>query len=316
MRKLIFVFVAAGLLTTTALTSCKKDSAKVTSTTSTNNKSTLRVGEPAFATFVNLETYEAFLNAAPNTPISGLPSGFISMKSIIDEMEDQKENDTNAYFANPHLADSIYEGYGKLLDVLNEDKIVNLYGNLVRVDLLNDKVYTIASTTTASYDLLLQNPNHNSITQYTTNDEVARILAGLGSGCNERSANAKKDEKDGYCNASNRTKKDVCYQKAGVFFSIVAEAKNQKRVLRVWWANPGVTPALHVSMTYKQRCDYVEGWWSGEASTWRTASISYSGDGKKATFRPYNSSRALTYYNIGVSIHGNCGVNWVHIMDY
>ncbi|MCC6186215.1 MAG: hypothetical protein IT256_03590 [Chitinophagaceae bacterium] len=312
MKKLTLLLLAAGFMATSIFISCKKDNLQ-TSSSKKGTQNTNRVGEPAFATFTNLETYETFLNSAPNTPISGLPSDFISMKSIIDEIEWQKENDSIAYYTNPNLADSIYESYGKLLDVLNEDKIVNLYGNLVRVDLLNDIVYTIASTTTASYDLLLQNPNHNSITQYTTNDEVARTLAGI-SGCNERFAANKKNPGDNNCSNNYRTKKDVTYQKAGIYFSLVAEAKNQRRIAWAWWAYSGVKPAMYMSMMWKPRCETATSWWSGEAGSWYH-SPAYSGDGQKATFRPYSSSKALTSYNFGSSIHGNCGVNWVQIVD-
>lgn len=292
------------------LVACKKDVAKTTSTI--KSKSSARIGPPIFATFDSLDVYEAFLNAAPGTPISGLPQGYISMKSIIDEMEWQKEHDTDAYFANPRLADSIYEGYGKLLDVLNEDKIVNLYGNLVRIDLHNNLVYSIPSTTTASYDLLLQNPTHNSITQYTTNDEVARILAGIG-GCNEPSAVRDKDLTDNNCTSNIRTKKEVRYQNAGIFFSLVAEAKNQKRWLRVWWAHAGFTPGLNMKMIWKPRCRDASGYYNGWASTW--SGPGYSGDNKQATFRPYSSTIALTSYSFGSTISGTCGNDWLNVKN-
>lgn len=227
-------------------------------------------------------------------------------------MEWQKEHDTDAYFANPHLADSIYEGYGKLLDVLNEDKIVNLYGNLVRIDLHNNVAYSIPSTSTISYDLLLQNPTHNSITQYTTNDEVARILAGI-SGCNERFAESDKDPFDNYCTNNIRTKKEVTYQRAAIVFSLVAEAKNQKRWLRVWWAHAGFTPGLNMKMQWKPRCRDASGYYSGWASTW--SGPGFSSDTRQATFRPYSSTVALSSYSFGSTISGTCGNDWLHIKD-
>lgn len=64
----VALLAAAWALT---LVACKKDVSKTTS--NINTKSSARIGPPVFASFDNLDAYEAFLNAAPGTPISGLP---------------------------------------------------------------------------------------------------------------------------------------------------------------------------------------------------------------------------------------------------
>lgn len=313
MKKRFFSLALLAVACVLTLVACKKDVAKTTS--NITSKSLARIGPPIFATFDSLDAYEAFLNAAPATPIIGLPQGYISMKSITDEMEWQKEHDTDAYFANPRLADSIYEGYGKLLDVLNEDKIVNLYGNLVRIDLHNNMVYSIPSTTTASYDLLLQNPTHNSITQYTTDEEVARTLAGI-SGCNDRTAKKDKRSFDNNCTNNIRTKKEVTYQKAGIFFSLVAEGKNQKRWARVWWAHSGYGIGMYMVMQWKPRCRDGSGYYSGSASSYGPGHYSVTHTNKQVTFRPYSSTIALSTYKYGATISGTCGNDYLEIKDY
>lgn len=298
-----------AIAATTIFVGCKKDEKISKNLNSASTKSNLRVGPPIFASFSNLNEYDSFLNSAPNTPINQLPTGFISLKSILDEIEYQREFDTNAYYANPHLADTIYEGYGKLLELLNEDKIVNLFGNLVRIDLENDVAYSIESISTESYDLLLQNPNDNSITSYSEDDEVALILAKV-TGCSEPGAQRDKDEKFGNCDSKNRTKKEVKYQKAFIYHSLVAELKNQKKIFFIWFLKSATTTGgINVSsLAFRVRCDDFTTYWSGHPSGWSPSSA-YESNSKQTTFRPYSGSRALATYNFAVTIGGACGVH-------
>lgn len=304
-------FLLALIICTAA---CKKiDTGPETATTPEKNASGVaRERKEPCLYFGELQEYEDFLGTAEGTLPGNAPGNFIPLRTSTDQIERLMDRDDSVgYFSCPCLADSLYQGYGKLLDVLNTDKIVNLFGNFVRVDLEKERVYTISERVNGAYDILLNDPENQQVKPYGMTDEVALILAGKSTGCGESAAPKKKSDTDAYCNTWNRTKKEVTYQSVGIYFSLVAEAKNQKKQFGIWWANGGNQPLLYMAMYYKQKCGYSVGWWYGDASAW---GIAFSGSAHKSTFRPYSSATSLTTYNFGSSIHGNCGINWLQIV--
>lgn len=316
MKKIFITVTMLAITSTTMFVACKKDAKNTTSFKGA--KSTARIGTPIYATFADTTAYETFLNDTSSAQIPNLPSGFISLKSIIDLLEWQRENDSNnnyaTYYANPNLADTVYEDYGKLLDVLNEDKIVNLFGNLVRIDLVNGHAYSIESTTTAAYDSLLDYPNAANITTYEEGEEIIPILAKATGGCNESKAAGDSDPKTGTCDSRNQTKKLIVYQRGWIYFSLLAEAKNQKKTLGVWWAKSGVTPTIEViGLGFRVRCEDYTYYYSGDASGFTVVGGKYNSDSRKTTFRPYESGKALAAYRFDANIGGTCEVNYLKI---
>ena len=270
--------------------------------------------EAAYLSFTSFDDYDGFISDYQSTSLPTPPQGFVSLRSVIEQLEWEQDNDEQAYLANPHLPDQIYENYGKLLDVLNEDKIVELWGNLVRVDIENEVVYVVNSTSYQDYQDLLNPQQAASVTVYQADDEVALILAGKSSGCSDPFAPKDKSTDDAYCSSNRRSKHEVTYQSAGIFFSLVAEVKNQQKTLGIWWSwGNGPWMGLYMNMWYKQRCGTDYGWYQDWAQNWIHANLAYSANSNKLTFRPYQSVHALTAYNFASSIHSCGGPHWHQI---
>ena len=248
--------------------------------------------------------------------------GFKSLKSVLENLESLKGVDSTgeAYLSSPNIADTIYEDYGRLLDVLNEDKIIKLNDHFVKVDLQKERVYTINSKVENAYSILRDNVSNDSLKSYPTYEDVGLILFGMRIFCQDPVAEREAVRvKDNNCSSNYRTKKKVVYQKAGIYFSLLAKAKNEQKhwySLGIWhnWSG-STTPLLYMNMYFKQRCGTEWGWWQGDAQNWYHSNVAYSGNAIAATFRPYQSTRALTKYFFSASIHGNCGIDYLFIED-
>lgn len=307
MKKLLLVFSVSTLFF-----SCKKDA--VNSSTDTPNLGLMSgsYGSPVL-NITTLSDYETIFEQTEGTTIQTIPSGFVSLKSVLNDLEASKLSDSTGqnYWGHPHLADTIYEDYGRLLDVLNKDKIIQLNGHLVKIDLYKDSAYTINSSVQNAYNILLNNSVHDSLKAYPTYMEVGLMLFGINIfTCKEPWAKGDKDKEDEpKCSNSYKTKKKVVYQKAAIYFSLVAKAKNLQRhwySLGIWYDWNCVEPLLYMNMYYKPRCKAEWAWWEGDARDWYFTGA-YNGDGKKSVFRPYSSITALTKYYFSSSIHGCCG---------
>ncbi len=83
------------------------------------------------------------------------PKGFVSLRDALDdyygnlesslEIEESADSETKALAVSKLtiLKDTIYNDYGKLAEVLNQDKIVEIGDNLIKVDLHTEKVYVL-----------------------------------------------------------------------------------------------------------------------------------------------------------------------------
>lgn len=272
--------------------------------------------------FTILDEYENVMSQIEGTPIESHPVGFKSLSEVVSDLEQIRETDSTGeiYLNLPNIADTIYQDYGRLLDVLNKDKIVELNGYLVKVDLQKDSVFTINAEVENAYGILSNNEVNDSIKVYPTNIEVGLMLFKINIfTCKDPWAQSNKDnQKDAKCSNNYKTNKKVVYQTAGIYFSLVAKGENlQKRwyTFGIWYNWDGIEPLLYMNMYFKQRCGTEWAWWQGNAQSWYHANIAYTGNAHKSVFRPYNGTKALTKYYFSSSIHGSCGVDYLKIED-
>lgn len=268
--------------------------------------------------FDSLDDYETIIGQVAGTNIPNKPNGFVSLKATLDQLDSLKYQDSTAYYSSPYIGDTIYEDYGRLLDVLNQDKIVKLNGYFVRVDLADDSVYVINSVVENSYDIIKNHTPNDSLKSYPTSMGVLRLAIWITIklptfGCHEIGAKRLKMPNISSCSKRYRTKEKVVYQAAGIYFSILAKAKNQHKIAWVWWSWRGGQPLLYMNFTWKVKCGAIQPWFRGYASTW--SGLGYSGSSSETTFRPYSSTRALTSFNFSASIHTPCNVDYLQIQS-
>ncbi|MBB6330590.1 hypothetical protein HNP24_001540 [Chryseobacterium sediminis] len=281
-----------------------------------NAQKTMNASPEKMLYFATLDEYENFFNNSDFANLKIETTDYSPLRNTIEEINKLVDSDTPNIDTNPIMEDAIYDNYGLLLDILNQKKLVRLGNYIVRVDLANNAVYTIPFDTPDAVNTILNKPENEFITQYDNNTELVPILFNLFS-CNDRWAIHKKEKLDDdrvNCSNRKRTKKELTYQAAGIYFSIVGEAKGQKKVL-IWVADNYQYPDIsYFSYTLKKRCGSSESW-GGDPDSW-SGSLAWSSDGNKATFRPYQSTYALKEYNVYANIVGCRGTHTLHIEDY
>ncbi|KMQ64847.1 hypothetical protein ACM46_11545 [Chryseobacterium angstadtii] len=269
--------------------------------------------------FETLSDYEKFFNDPEFANKKIETTDYSPLRNTIDKINDLTDSQTPDLETNPIIEDEIYEGYGLLLDILNQKKLVELGNYIVRVDLAKDKIYTIPKNSPNAVDVILNSPTDESLV--ASHDPKTELISFLFNfiGCNDRWAQKKQvrldSDSDGvYCSNRKRTKKELTYQSAGIYFSIVGEAKGQKRTL-IWFSDNSQYPDIsYFSYTFKRRCGSSE-YWGGDPDSWGN-SLAWSHDGNKATFRPYQSTYALKEFNVYANIVGCGGSHTLHIEDY
>lgn len=139
-KKSLLLTMASIFAIGSFFTSCKKD--HINSMNEDKFSLMSQSLEKPFLIISEFDDYEAIMEEPEGTPISIIPNNFISLKDILDDIELAKTRDStgNAYFNHTNIADTIFEDYGRLLDVLNEDKIIQLNEHLVKIDLHKDSV--------------------------------------------------------------------------------------------------------------------------------------------------------------------------------
>ncbi|MBL1220698.1 hypothetical protein JET18_07600 [Chryseobacterium sp. L7] len=269
--------------------------------------------------FETLADYENFFDNPEFANQKIETTDYSPLRNTIDEINYLIDLQSPDLETNPKMEDAIYAEYGLLLDILNQKKLVELGNYIVRVDLANDKIYTISKTTPDAINIILNNPTDESvITSHDPNTELVSYLFNF-IGCKDRWANKRQKRLDSsndgvYCTRNRKTKKELTYQSAGIYFSIVGEAKGQKRAL-IWFSDNTQYPDIsYFSYTFKKRCGSSE-YWGGDPDSWGN-SLAWSHDGNKATFRPYQSTYALKEYNVYADIVGCGGTHTLHIEDH
>ncbi len=141
-------------------------------------------------------------------------------------------------FILTQASDTLYEDYGILPEILNEDKIVKIGKHLIKVDLHSETVAVLPVSYEDQYDDLVKNNFDNeNIMLFSTEDEVLELLENesIGTinaklmGCDADKADYDKDDDKSSVRKRKRLVAKVVYQKAGIYFSLLAKGKTQRK---------------------------------------------------------------------------------------
>lgn len=308
MKKLVLL----GIISMVGLVACKKD--KIQTSKQKGNLTAMSGVQPTEVLSIDSFTdYQSIIEQLEGTSIPNASQNFVSLKSVLNQLDSLKQVGEDAYYSSPYIGDTIYEDYGRLLDVLNQDKIVELNGQYVKVDLVSDSVYVINASVNDAYNIIKNNAPNDSMQAFSTAISVkihiwVRIKFPPIGGCNESAAHS---DKQGplhiYCSNDNyRTKEKLVYQTAGIYFSILAKAKNQHEFAWTWWSWAGGQPGLYMTLTWKVKCGDTQPYWVGYAASWNGPGQPFNADSHKASFRPYSSTDPLTSYAVSCSFHSPC----------
>ncbi|MCC6186728.1 MAG: hypothetical protein IT256_06215 [Chitinophagaceae bacterium] len=319
MKKLIILFLAVGLLTTTALTSCKKENAKAptaSSTTKNSNTALMRVVDNNF-------------NQAALTGVSKSTQGFLvfttqeayeNVLNIITTFTDEQLNGwedalafTSAYtaFGDPatygvSAQDNKNQNFGdplmlRLLDVSN---MVQIEGFVFNVQTDNGYLLEMnqshlaahyASLKAGTFDASYMNKMDESAVG-ANDDDIFMVLRTGVIGINNPGGgtpSAFGSEGDSYnddlynANARYRASAKIAYQKAGIYFSLVSELKYTKGTSPAWATktNIGLTTPTSCNVTPHKRGGYSVGKPGGVYDN-------------KLTWRAYSSTRSLDHFDM------------------
>ncbi len=254
--------------------------------------------------FPTMNDYDSFFSNATFRNSKIATSAYAPLRNRIDELNRIAVlEDSLAWVSSPYLADTIYDNYDLLLDILNEKKLVQLGAYIVRVDLQANTVYTIPASTPHATNIILTNTNHTLIKKYNPEQELTHQI--FAKPCGDKFAKIDKDKRFSLCSSKIRTKKELTYQAAGIYFSIVTEVKSEKKSWGIWWNDNNVYPQIsNVNFYYKIRCGQTY-------SVNGTPPVgfppnSYLTNGHKASFRPYQGITAISSYSLYSTI-GYCG---------
>lgn len=307
MKKVVLLSLVAMI----SFAACKKNEIQ---TPKQNGKNPIAMsGEPPANAVLSIDSfadYQSIIEQSEGTGISNLPSNFVSMKDILNQLDSLKEVGQSAYYSSPYIGDTIYEDYGRLLDVLNQDKIVKLNGNYVKVDLAKDSVYVINDTVNNAYNIIKNNTPCADILSFPTWLNVnlhiwVQINIPPIGGCSDKPAHHGAASHYAYCSTNYRTEDKVVYQTAGIYFSLLAKSKDQQKVVWSWFTWAGGSSKLYMNFTWKVKCGAVQPYWEGYAADW-TGSGEFDAGTNKTKFRAYSSTIPLTSYTFGCSFHTPC----------
>lgn len=215
-----------------------------------------------------------------------------------------------------------------LASVLSPDYTVQIGEYIYRLDADTDRVYYIPADSENLYEELASTdtPSSPDIYWYPTDQNVLdlqdagiagepatslrwNIGIGSGIGCG---AGADRDRDDGGVIYSKNQRLDckLVYEKAGFYFSIIAKAQNQKKVLGIWWSQAAQVSLLpRPGAMWEELCvGYGSSDFNGYSNT------SGYGDGNTVARRYYQSTRGLKSYNCTVAFSvGNTQAGPFHI---
>jgi hypothetical protein len=223
-----------------------------------------------------------------------------------DVSNDQPTFDKNDYF-----------GYGFLTSLLNSDKIVVIGDWICKVDLPNDRVLVLNKNNMGSYnDFINGNLSNSDVLNFSTSNEVVDLLDQMDSGtpyseldfekCSDPTAGGDKDDAFFYNGNRKRLDAKASYERAGIFFSLIAKAKTQKRFLGIWWHDGnGYCSMSRIELDYKIRC---KGGVSYYGNPCQFGCLPGYSAGSTCSYRPYSGFTALKYYRYQIdfsSTHGS-----------
>ncbi|MEM6377227.1 MAG: hypothetical protein AAF705_03380 [Bacteroidota bacterium] len=249
-------------------------------------------------TFNTRSDYDAiFTNPQLLEDKSKANKSFVSLKSRIDGFRsgDGLRNSTLQI-----LEDTLFEGYGMLPKILNKDRIVKIGKHYIKIDLLEERALVLKEEHADQYtDLAASNIENENIMLFSTNDEVLELLS-IGStgkvqriknSCGDPTAVRKNCDPFSYNGNRRRLKAKVVYQRAAIYFSVLANAKAEKRRLRIWSRDRNATCNTNYDFRFGLKC--------GRAYNEQGSVFSSSGE---ATYRPYEGTTSLAYYRLAADL--------------
>ncbi len=247
----------------------------------------------SFLSFDSKSDYEqVFSDHAIIKSKESMQGDFVSLKSTIENFDSEK----NAR-KGQRLEDTLYADYGILPKILNRDKIVKIGDYLIKVDLHTETVLVLESKYRDQYkDLAASNMDNENIMTFSTDDEVLTLLEQGATGsvnsrllgwCNDPSAEGDKDDDHSCYSKKKRYKAKVVYQRGGIYYSILAKIKNQKKKWGIWWSDGSGWLRIDYNLYAHVRC----GEYFNESS--------YIKDyDRKAIYRPYEGTVRMEYYEL------------------
>ncbi|HEX8326572.1 MAG TPA: hypothetical protein VF629_03445 [Hymenobacter sp.] len=192
--------------------------------------------------------------------------------------------------------------------VVSPEGTVQIADRIYRLDFAQRRIYHIpANRANELYDRMVSNPDSEEIKYYyfdeaaldliTTEDQgtsalVIRIGLGSGFGCGNGAERRVDDDYD-YLANNLRMKCNAEYQKFGIYFSLLAKVKLQKRTLGIWFSKEacmGIIP--DPGAFWREKCLNYTNYYN--------AFIGNSCNDNKAVKRYHESTRGLDKYQISV----------------
>lgn len=306
------IFVFAILLT---LFNCNKKKSEVSPADQNQLAQGVTVTEK-FLTFESIDAYENFFSEGSEN----------ERRKLVQAAKNNQEHTSmlrNSYVRKSNsIVDSLYPDF--LKTILNADGITKIGDYIIKVDMASEKVLVLKNEDIQYYDDLVSNNFSNTkIVVYSTNDEVLELLAnGLPTPpsantsssnqrttlfCTQNGAAGREDkEAQGYMTNWRFDCKAV-YQKAGIYFSLIAKANKQNNLAGLWIeSNDGFEMSMEYAYSYTPKCKGTS-----------TGSNTISTGGTTVSFRPYESTTALKNFNYAATFRNYSGfVSRVYQVSY
>jgi hypothetical protein len=209
--------------------------------------------------------------------------------------------------------------------LLSPEGTLQIDDNIYRIDVENQKVYYINGTDQGALysELISENPDNPDIKYFDTSDTVLDLLDSGQEGkpcpvtsdsvtyverCSDGSANRSSAYFiDGY-QEGYRNDCKLDYEKYGIYFSIIAKMQCQQRTFPspFWTSYNSPSASGNIHAIFKPKC-----WGQRDQSDSKTVS-----NDNKVSFRPWESTRGLTSFNIDVEFASTgSGLVRMHIQN-
>ena len=222
--------------------------------------------EKGYLKFASVEAFENFLGEENDERKSELltrvkDANFTSWRENFLEHEDELAPNGRTE-AEDILVEDEY-----ISSLMNEDGILQIGKYLFKINVAQELVLALDEADQKHYDdLVAENTNDEKIMVFSTNDDVLPLLAEgstgtvengreMGLTCKQKQAAAQLRKITAYYGADNgyRLISRVEYVKLGVYFKLVASAKNQAKFGFTWLAQQE-SLAIETDAGYKPRC--------------------------------------------------------------
>ena len=237
MKKIILIFIVGF-----SFFACKQDNLNHEETTASI---TARNNNLAVLSFNSVADYQRIFEDKDFLKNKVVNTNFTSLASKLVEYETLKAAEKSTENVLKQETDSLYTDYGVLTKILNEDRIVKIGENYIKVDLPTEQVLVLNENNASEYEKLVNNDITDShIMVFSTDEQVLDLLASGSKGtvdndvfrrCHDPYAKGDPCHDFGYNGSRRRVKLKCHYQRAGIYFSLMTKAKTQKRRLGIWW---------------------------------------------------------------------------------